>query len=208
MAKVELEECLEIAPIIDELGFYFFEQPMGDEGPRQFDDYLKIKERMPRVMLWGGERFRSYSQAEPWMHAGIYDAVQSDCLHLGLTQNWRIAQLAHETGTKIVPHNWSTSLGTMCNTHLVAAVPSGHMCEFFMYPTDFRYGLFTEPYRPKNGYITLSEKPGFGVELVDGFAKKFPYVPGPNTLANPRFPHAWERAKKREQQVVLSYASV
>jgi 16S rRNA (guanine1207-N2)-methyltransferase len=203
-----VEECLEMAPIIDELGFYFFEQPMGDEGPRQFDDYLKIKEQMPRVMLWGGERFHSYQQAEPWMRANIYDAVQSDCLHLGLTQNWRIAQLAAVTGTKIVPHNWSTSLGTMCNTHLVAAVPSGHMCEFFMYPTDFRYGLFKKPYRPQNGCITLAEEPGFGMELVDDFAEKFPYIPGPNTLANPRFPYAWKNARAREQQVARSYATV
>ena len=32
------EECLEIAPIINDLNFLFFEQPMGDEGPAQFAD--------------------------------------------------------------------------------------------------------------------------------------------------------------------------
>jgi len=194
------EQCLEIAPIINELGFYFFEQPMGDVGPKQFADYRQLKEQMPKVMLWGGESLRRSQDAEVWMREGIYDAVQTDCLHIGLTQNWRLGQLAKETGTKMVPHNWSTSLGTMSNAHFVAGV-GGHMCEFFMYPSDFRYGLFKEPYRPHDAHIALGNKPGFGVELIDDFAEKFPYIPGPNTLANPRFPHAWERAQAREKAV-------
>lgn len=201
------EQCLEIAPIINELGFYFFEQPMGDVGPKQFADYRQLKEKMPNVMLWGGESLRSFEEAQPWMRAGIYDAIQTDCYHLGLTQNWRVAQLSRETGTKMVPHNWSTSVGTMCNAHFVAGV-GGHMCEFFMYPSDFRYGLFKEPYRPQDAHITLGDAPGFGVELVDGFGEKFPYIPGPNTLANPRFPQAWDRARAREKAVRDRYAEV
>lgn len=199
------DECLEIAPILSDLGFLFFEQPMGDEGPAQFDDYLKLKERMPGVMLWGGERFQSYDEARPWLEQGIYDAVQADCCHLGITQTWRIARLAAASNVKMVPHNWSTCLGTMCNTHLVAGVPSGHMCEFFMYPSGFRYGLLKEPYRPVDGHIQLGDKPGFGMELVDDPAGVFPPIPGPGTLANPRFPDAWDRARAREAKVRQRY---
>ena len=57
------EQCLEIAPIINELGFYFFEQPMGDVGPKQFADYRQLKEQMPKVMLCGGESFRRSQDA-------------------------------------------------------------------------------------------------------------------------------------------------
>lgn len=200
------EECLEIAPIINDLNFLFFEQPMGDEGPAQFEDYLRIKERMPKVMLWGGERFRSLAQARPWLEQRIYDAVQSDAYIIGLTENWHLARVAAFYGVKLVPHNWSSSLGTMCNVHLVAGVPNGHMCEFFLYPNPFREKLFKEPYRPVNGYITLSDKPGFGMELAEDLEKQFPYIPGPNTMANPRFPHAWPRAQAREEMVRRRYA--
>lgn len=196
-----LDECLTIAPIINELGFFFFEQPMGDEGPAQFADYLAIKERMPRVMLWGGERFASLAEAQPWLKQGIYDRVQSDCIRLGVTENWHVAQVAASHGVGMVPHNWTSSLGTMCNTHLVAGTSSGMMCEFFMYDNGFRDGLLTEPYRPINGRITLSERPGFGVELLPDLARRFPYIPGPNVRPNPRFPHAWPRAQIREEAV-------
>ena len=202
-----IEECLEMAPIINDLNFLFFEQPMGDEGPAQFEDYLRLKEQMPKVMLWGGERFRSLAQARPWLEQRIYDAVQSDAYIIGLTENWQLARVAAAYGVKLVPHNWSSSLGTMGNVHLVAGVPNGHMCEFFMYPNPFRDGLFKEPYRPVNGYITLADKPGFGMELVDDLATRFPHIPGPNTIANPRFPQAWARAQAREEKVRQRYAS-
>ncbi|MBV7338156.1 mandelate racemase/muconate lactonizing enzyme family protein [Chloroflexi bacterium TSY] len=202
------EECLEIAPIINDLNFLFFEQPMGDEGPAQFADYLQLKERMPKVMLWGGERFRSLTQARPWLQQGIYDAVQSDASIIGLTENWYLGRVAAFHGVKLVPHNWSSSLGTMCNVHLVAGVPNGHMCEFFLYPNPFRDALFQEPYRPVDGYITLSDKPGFGMELAPDLEKQFPYVPGPNVVANPRFPHAWARAQDREKQVRMRYERI
>jgi L-alanine-DL-glutamate epimerase-like enolase superfamily enzyme len=203
-----LEECLEIAPIIDELGFLFFEQPMGDEGPAQFDDYRRLKERMPRVMLWGGERFRSASQAQQWIEAGIYDAVQGDCVHLGITETWRLAQIAGAHGVHIVPHNWHTSLGTVCNSHLVAGVSSGHMCEFFMYPNDMRYGLLEEPPSPVNGLLTVPRTPGLGARLIDGVERLFPSVEGAAVMANPLFPHAWERARRRESEVAAAYADL
>ncbi len=200
------EECMEIAPIINDLKFLFFEQPMGDEGPAQFEDYLKIKNAMPNVMLWGGERFGSLSETRPWLENGVYDAVQSDCCRLGITENWMIGRVADFYGVNMVTHNWSSSLGTMCNTHLVAGLQNGHMCEFFMYPNDFRYGLFKEPYHAVDGIITLSDKPGFGMELIDKPEELFPYIPGPSTFANPRFPHAWAKAKIREAQIKRKYS--
>jgi L-alanine-DL-glutamate epimerase-like enolase superfamily enzyme len=200
-----LEECLEIAPIIDELGFLFFEQPMGDVGEAQFDDYLRLKETMPRVMLWGGEGLRSASEMRPWLVQGIYDALQTDCHRIGVTENWYIGRVAGYYGRKMVMHNWNSGLGTMCNAHYIAGVPSGHMVEFFLYPNEFRYGLFTEPMRPHDGYIVLSDKPGFGLELAPDFAERFPHIPGTNTFANPRYPHALERARVRSQAVVERY---
>ena len=153
-------QCLEIAPIINDLDFLFFEQPMGDAGPAQFDDYLKLEEMMPNVMLWGGESLGSLEEITPWLQRGVYDAMQIDASRQGLAEDMRIAAAAAAHDVKIVPHNWSTSIATAANTHLTASAPSGHMCEFFMSPSGFRYDLLKEPPRPEAGYITLADKPG------------------------------------------------
>jgi len=204
------EEALAIAPIINDLKYHWFEQPMMDLGPAQFEDYLKIKALMPNVMLLGGENLQNLVQARPFLERHIYDAVQTDSIRLGITEHWRVARVAAFNGIKVVPHNWTSALGTMCNTHLVAGVPNGYMCEFFLYPhTPWRDVLFKEPMTPKNGYITLKDKPGFGVELADieELKKKYPSDPkAPGTIANPRFPQALERARAREQRVREKYS--
>ena len=66
-------------------------------------------------------------------------------------------------------------------------------------------GIGPGPNRPVNGVIPLGDKPGFGMELIDDLEQKFPYIPGPGLYANPRFPHAWERARAREERVRQRY---
>ena len=42
--------------------------------------------------------------------------------------------------------------------------------------------------------------------LVPDLEKQFPYIPGPNVFANPRFSHAWARAQQaREERVRARY---
>lgn len=205
-----LEEALEIAPIINELKFFFFEQPMMDLGEAQFEDYRRLKSRMPGVMLWGGESFRNLAQAQPFIDARIYDAIQSDTIRLGITENSRVARAVAAQKLKMVPHNWSSALGTICNAHLVAGSASGFMCEYFLYPnTVWRDVLFKEPLTPGSGHLTLSNKAGFGVELADleTLKNKFPYNPSARRLeANPRFPEALARARARERKVIERYS--
>jgi hypothetical protein len=47
---------------------------------------------------------------------------------------------------------------------------------------------------------------GLGIEVVDDVEKRFPCEPGPNTLPNPRFPHALDRARDRERTVRQRYS--
>jgi hypothetical protein len=116
---------------------------------------------------------------------------------------------AHYSGVRMTPHNWSSALGTICNAHFVAGIPNGHLREYFMYAnTPWRDVLLKQPLVPKNGYLTLSNRPGLIVELADleELKRKFPYDPNaPGTVPHPRFPKAWDRAKAREEQNRLKY---
>jgi len=48
--------------------------------------------------------------------------------------------------------------------------------------------LFKEPLTVRKGYMDLPAKPGFGVELIDNFARKYPYIPGRYAKRNPVLP--------------------
>lgn len=206
-----VEECLQIAPVINDLNFHWFEQPMGDIGPTQFEDYLKIKEQMPHVMLFGGESFRNLAEARPFIEQHIYDGIQTDCTHrgMGITESWLIARVAGFNGLKTVPHSWISAIGTVANAHLCAGVPSGYLCEYFTYPhTPFRDELLSAAPVPKNSHITLSDKPGLGIELanLEALKRAYPYDPhAPGIFPNPRFPHAIEKARIKLNKVNEKY---
>ena len=55
-----------------------------------------------------------------------------------------------------------------------------------LFPSVFHY--FKEPLVVKNGYMDLPNKPGFGVELKEDVAKRFPYLPGAYSKPNPDLP--------------------
>jgi len=78
-------------------------------------------------------------------------------------------------------------LTTIANIHLVAGVPSGHMCELNQTHNPLKWDIFKDPYPIKDGILTIPDKPGYGVELIDNIEKKFPYEPGPYYKTNPVF---------------------
>jgi galactonate dehydratase len=52
----------------------------------------------------------------------------------------------------------------------------------------FKEMIFKEPLVVKNGYMDLPDKPGFGVEVIPGIEKKYPYLPGNYWKPNPDLP--------------------
>jgi len=169
-----IEQCLEIAPVLEELKFLWFEEPTK----RNIDDYLTIKKALPTVKISGGEARNNRSQLADWIDSGAYDIIQSGCDDAGMTENWHIAQMAGTRGKLFTGHNWQDGLITIANAHLLAAVPNRFLLETNMTANPLKEGLFREPVKVKNGYLDIPDKPGLGVELLDDLEEKYPYIPG------------------------------
>ena len=104
----------------------------------------------------------------PFLTQRIYDACQAGTISLAVARNWHMTRLAVFHSIKVAAHNSTVALGTMCNTHLFAGMPSGFVCEFFMYPNNpWRDVPFKKPMGPKNGYISLHDRSGFRMEPND-----------------------------------------
>ena len=169
-----VEQCLEICPVLEELKFLWFEEPTK----RVIDDYLIIKKALPTVKISGGEGRNNRYQLAEWIDSGAYDIIQSGCDDAGMTENWYIARMAHSRGKLFTGHNWQDGLITIANAHLLAAVPNRFLLETNMTPNPLKEGLFKEKLVVKNGYLDIPDKPGLGVELIEGLAEKYPYIAG------------------------------
>jgi len=176
----------EFCPVLEELGFYWFEEGPGGTALEDIEWFLRFQEAMPNVLVTGGERFRERFESQIWLDKGALDVVQADCNVTGLTENWYISQMAHQRGIMSIPHNWHGGGTTMANAHFVAAIPNGEYCELNQTYNPLKEGIFKEPLTVKDGYMQLPDKPGFGVELIDDVEKKFPFVPGSYLMKNPR----------------------
>ena len=179
-----MDQCLEIAPVLEELKFTWWEEPTR----RNIDDYVKIKKVLPTVRISGGEGLANRSALVEWMDRGAYDIVQPGCDDAGVTECWHMARMAATRGKLLCPHNWQDGLVCVANAHLMAAVPNRFMLESNMTPNPFKEGLFKEKFSAVNGYIDVPDKPGLGVELKEGLAELYPPIPGNWNRPDPDMP--------------------
>ncbi len=77
----------EFAPVLEDLGFYWFEEAFGGTDLEHIDLFVRLKEAMPTVKVSGGERFQSRFESQVWLDRGALDIVQSDCNVTGVLEN-------------------------------------------------------------------------------------------------------------------------
>ena len=175
----------ELCPLLEELKFYWYEEPWPHGEPDALEKHLAISEAMPSVMVSGGESWWNRWQVEPFVAAGAMNIIQTDANLTGLSEGWQIGQVIAEHGQYYCPHNWVGGLTTIANAHLVASLTCGHMCELNQTYNPLKWEVFKEPYPIENGIMTLPEKPGYGVELIDDIEERFPFTPGFYGKPNP-----------------------
>lgn len=188
--RLTLEECLELCPVLEELGFLWFEEPVPAYEPGALENHLRIKQALRKVKISGGESRGNRFEFKEWIDRGAYGIVQPDSNVTGVTEAWHIARIAHLQGLPCCPHNWHGGLTTMANAAFVAAIPNRLVLELNQTFNPFKEEVFKDPLVVRNGYMDLPRKPGFGMELKSGLAARFPYIPGNYWKPNPRLPAA------------------
>ncbi|MCB0667292.1 MAG: mandelate racemase/muconate lactonizing enzyme family protein [Saprospiraceae bacterium] len=177
----------ELCPVLEDLKFYWYEEPVEWTRPDALEKHIAINEAMPSVMVSGGESMWNRYQVKPFVANKAMNIIQTDANLTGITEGWYIGKMIADHGQRYCPHNWVGGLTTIANIHLVAGVPSGHMCELNQTYNPLKWEIFKEPYPIENGILTIPDKPGFGVEIIDDVEKRFPFVEGPYYKRNPRF---------------------
>ncbi len=189
--RLTLEECLTLAPVLKELKFLWFEEPINRRDEGAIEGHLKIREALGgKVMVSGGETMVTRLDFKPWIDRDAYDIAQPDCNTTGVSEAWHIARVAGLRGKYTCPHNWHGGLTTMANAALVAAIPNHLVLELNQTFNPFKEEVFKDPLVVRKGYMDLHERPGFGVELADGLERKFPFLPGNYYRPNPELPAA------------------
>jgi L-alanine-DL-glutamate epimerase-like enolase superfamily enzyme len=161
------DRAIEVGQMLEDQGFCHYEEPCPYwelEQTQQVADALQID-------VTGGEQDCDLSTWRRMIDMRAVDIVQPDILYLGgICRTLRVCRMAHAAGLPVTPHCANLSLVTLFTMHLMRAIPgAGKYLEFSVEGADYypwQYGLFLEdPYRIEAGHATVTDAPGWGVEI-------------------------------------------
>ncbi|MCB9162308.1 MAG: mandelate racemase/muconate lactonizing enzyme family protein [Caldilineaceae bacterium] len=101
----------------------------------------------------------------------------------GLSECRKIANMAEIYYMPFAPHNVSSPIGTMASAHVCGTVPNFMVLEFHWLHRDYWTTIIQEKTDIiQDGYITLSDRPGIGLELDEEVGQQYQF-PGTTWFA-------------------------
>lgn len=166
-----------VAKRMEPLNLLWLEEPIPAEN---VEAYKLITESTSTPICAGENHYLAHGFRR-LLEIGAVDIVMPDLQKAGgLGEGQRIANLANLYYTPFAPHMVASFLGAMASAHVCASVPNFLILEWQSYfHTDpmFKEIVKYDGEWVKNSFITLSEKPGIGVEINEEGMKKYA-IPG------------------------------
>jgi galactonate dehydratase len=153
-------------------------EPMWLETPvRTFDiaGHLEVA-RSTTVPVVLGEGFRELRQFADLLSARRIDIIQPEPMVLGPSITLKTFGIAQAYDALVACHQAQSPFCTAMNAHFHASIPNFLIQENFDDSHEpWAWDLLSGVPRVANGYLTVSNAPGWGVELNEAEAQKHPY---------------------------------
>ena len=154
---------LQFAAAIEPYDILWLEEPVC---PGNIEVFKRLKQQI-RIPIATGERDRTIWEVIAYLQNGCIDILQPDVGHTGgISQMRKIAALCEAYHVPLAPHNTCSELGLTASLHAAAATPlfliqEGYVDGHIMPPGVARKNWSID----KDGYASLPQGPGLGVEM-------------------------------------------
>ncbi|HEY8917013.1 MAG TPA: mandelate racemase/muconate lactonizing enzyme family protein [Chitinophaga sp.] len=166
-----------IAKRLEPLNLMWLEEPIPAEN---VEAYKLITESTSTPICAGENHYLAYGFRR-MLETGAVDIVMPDLQKCGgLGEGQRIANLANLYYVPFAPHMVASFLGAMACAHVCASVPNFMIMEwqsYFHTQPMFKEIVTYDGEWVKDSFITVSDKPGIGVEINEAGMKKYA-IPG------------------------------
>src|SRR5881396_3520125 len=162
------QDAIRFAHLVEPLDIRWFEEPC-----HWYDDVALMARvrRATRIPITAGQSEITSHAIRRLLDAGAVDFVNYDSSEGGGVTDWRrAAGLCHAAGVQMAHHE-----EPQIAQHLLAAVPHGTFVECFADPDRDPMWQTVWANRPpiKNGVMTVSSGPGFGIVLDEELLKRY-----------------------------------
>jgi len=189
--RVEPRDAIRLLKELERYRPFFIEDPLSPEA----NDYFRQMRAATIVPIAMGELFNSPHEWVPLIKDRLIDFIR---VHLsqtgGFTVARKIAALAEWFNVRSAWHGPTdlSPVGHAANIHLDLAIHNFGIQESLRF-NEASQEVFPGCPTIRNGYFYVNETPGWGVDINEEAAKKFPY---------PENPGYWEPVRRRDGTAV------
>lgn len=173
-----VRRAIEVGHLLQDSGIGHYEEPVPYwelEASAEVAAALEID-------VTGGEQDWDLATWRRMIALHSVDVVQPDVMYMGgIARSLLVAEMAAEAGMTCTPHAANLSLVTLCTMHLLKALPNaGKYLEFSIEGDDYypwQRDLFLgTPFEVEDGHVTVSDAPGWGVEVNPEWLERATYT--------------------------------
>jgi D-galactarolactone cycloisomerase len=162
--------ALQTSKMLAQYDVTWFEEALS---PDALDDYVLLREHSP-VPISGGEVLTRRQSFMPWLVQRAFDIVQPDVTKVGgISEERRIAWMAHDHGVQFVPHGWNTAVGLAADLQLASALPNTAFVEYLTGSPFIDELALGGWHLDENGKLDVPSGPGLGLELNSDAVAKY-----------------------------------
>jgi L-alanine-DL-glutamate epimerase-like enolase superfamily enzyme len=159
----QFPEALRVGKAIEELGFYWYEDPLADDD---LLSYVKLKQHLAIPILATEYAPGGLTSYAPWLVHQATDFLRGDvAVKGGITALVKTAHLAEAFHMNFEIHHGGNSLNNVANLHVIMAIRN---CEFFevLLPAGAqKYGLAQDIEVDRQGLVHAFGGPGLGAAI-------------------------------------------
>jgi len=155
--------AIELINSLQEFKPYWFEEPC----PVAHRDALETITHASPIPTVTGEAVYGLEGFSPIIANRSVDIINPDVANCGgILELLNIAAAAEAQMIAVSPHNYnSTTLALAATVHASACMPNFVITEYFLPFEELGKQICRNPFVPKNGYLTLPEGPGLGMDI-------------------------------------------
>ncbi len=157
-----LPHAIKMANRLAKYNIFWLEEALPQED---LEAYSELRNSTDVYIAAGEGEYTRYGFRD-WIVKRAVDILQPDVTKAGgLTEARRIAEACDLWNIMLVPHGFSSAINVAANLQLVAAMPRAFLLEFRRTASPLINRLVKKPLKAENGYLTIPDGPGLGIEL-------------------------------------------
>jgi L-alanine-DL-glutamate epimerase-like enolase superfamily enzyme len=178
--RLDVPSAIRLAKDLEQFHLLWLEEPV----PAENVDAMREVKAHTSTPICSGENLYLRHGFRDLIEKQAVDVIMPDIPKCGgLSECRKIANLAELYYIPFAPHNVASPIGTLASAHVCASVPNFLVLEFHWLHRDYWTTIIQEKEDIiRDGFITLTDRPGIGVELDEAVGQQYQY-PGTTWFA-------------------------